>query len=359
MENQEITLENQEITPEQPQDLMPSYKKDCLRLGFYLTVIMLIREIASGLSPLLVPLLEKMSATAAFAFSLGYSALCLQIIPSILAVFMLRYSAKNLCGGFHAPKQTKRAFANFPALYGLGMTVNLTTMFVITLINSNADIGDSINSTGINPPDFASSWILFILLTVIAPVFEEFVFRGAVMELLKPYGSGLAVFVSAFCFGIYHGNFQQFFYAFALGICLGYIAYATGSLFCSTILHAMFNAVSGVILVFLSTDAVQTKSLDPMAELPDGQQLVVTFYAIFMIIILLTALIGFVAVIKKLIHIKKYRLPKMWGEVSNGKKLAVLLLTVPVIISLLLMIDIMVPQLLTEAIQQWAETIVA
>ena len=352
-------MENQEVTIEQPLDLMPSYKRDCMRLGFFLTLTLVIRETAAGLSPLLSPLKENMSIGVVFAFSLGYSALFAQIIPALLAALMLRYSPKNLCGGFHAPKQSKRAFTNFPAMYGLGMTVNLLTMAVMMLISSDSDIGDSINSTGITPPDFGSSWLLFVLLTVIAPVFEEFIFRGAVLELLKPYGSGLAVFVSAFCFGIYHGNFQQFFYAFALGICLGYIAIATDSLFCSTILHAMFNSVSGVILIFLSTNAVQTKSLDPTAELPDEQQLIVTLYAIFMIIVLFTALIGFVAMIKKLRNIKKYRLPKVWGEVSNGRKLAALLLSVPVIIAALLMIDVMVPQFLTQIVQQWTQAVSA
>ena len=351
-------METEEII-EQPKDLMPSYKKDCLRLGFYLTLTLVIREVASGLSPLLVPLFESMSSTAAFAFSLVYSALCVQIIPSVLAVVMLRYSPKNLCGGFHAPKQSKKALANFPAMYGLGMTVNLITLFVMTLISRTTDIGDSMNSTGIEPPNFASSLVLFILLAVIAPVFEEFIFRGAVMELLKPYGSGLAVFVSAFCFGIFHGNFQQFFYAFALGICLGYIAYATGSLFCSTLLHAMFNSVSGVIMIFLSTEAVQIKSLDPEAELTDSQQLVVTFYAIFMIIVLLTALIGFIAMIGKLRKIKKYRLPKVWGEVGNGKKLGIMLMSISVIAAVLMMIDVMIPQLLTQAVEQLAQAISA
>ena len=351
-------MENEEII-EQPNDLMPSYKKDCFRLGFYLTLTLVIREEAAGLSPLLVPLLTGMNTTAAFAVSLLYSALFAQIIPSVLAVFMLRYSPKNLCGGFHVPRQTKKALANFPAMYGLGMTVNLITLFVMTLISSTTDIGDSINSTGIQPPNLASSLVLFVLLAVIAPVFEEFIFRGAVMELLKPYGSGLAVFVSAFCFGIFHGNFQQFFYAFALGICLGYIAYATSSLFCSTMLHAMFNSVSGIIMIFISTEAVQAKALDPEAELPDGQQLVVTFYAIFMIIVLLTALIGFIAMINKLRKIKKYRLPKVWGEVRNSSKLAVLMRCVPVIIAMLLMIDLMVPQYLTQIAEQFAQAISA
>ena len=344
---------------EQPEDLMPSYKKDCMRLGFFLTLTLLIREVAAGMGPLLTALIKDAPVDVTFAVSLGYSALFAQIIPSLLAAVMLRYSPGNLCGGFHVPRQSKKAFANFPALYGLGMTVNLLTMAVILLINNNSDIGDSINSTGIPPPDFASSWLLFVLLTVIAPVFEEFIFRGAVMELLKPYGSGLAVFVSAFCFGIYHGNFQQFFYAFALGICLGYIAYATGSLFCSTVLHAMFNAISGMILIFLSTDAVQSKMLDPTGELSDGQQLVVTFYAIFMIIVLLTALIGFIAMIGKLRRIKRYRLPNMWGQVSNGRKLAVMLRTVSVILAVLLMIDLMVPQFLTQAVKQLAQAAAA
>lgn len=351
-------MENEEITIERPLDLTPSYKRDCMRLGFFLTLTLVLREVASGLSPLLVPLMVNMSTNAAFAFSLAYSALCAQIIPALLAALMLKYSPKNLCGGFHAPKQSKKAFANFPAMYGLGMTVNLLTLFVLTLISRTVDIGDSINGTGITVPNFESSLIMFVLLTVIAPVFEEFIFRGAVLELLKPYGSGLAVFVSAFCFGIYHGNFQQFFYAFALGICLGYIAIATRSIFCTTLLHAMFNAVGGIILILMSTEAVQTKSLDPSAELSDGQQLVVTFYAIFMIIVLLTAVIGLIALITKLIRIKKYRLPKIWGEVSNGRKLAMLLCSVPVIVAVLLMIDVMVPQFLTQAVERLAENLI-
>ena len=343
-------MEQEEVMIEQPLDLTPSYKKDCMRLGVFLTVTLVIREAASGLSPLSAALLVNMSNTAAFAFSLAYSALFAQIIPALLAALMLRYSPKNLCGGFHAPKQSKKAFANFPAMYGLGMTVNILTLLVMSLINRTVDIGDSINGTGITVPNLESSLIMFVLLAVVAPLFEEFIFRGAVLELLKPYGSGLAVFVSAFCFGIYHGNFQQFFYAFALGICLGYIAIATRSLFCTTLLHAMFNSVSGVILIFISTEAVQAKSLDPGAELSDGQQLVVTFYAIFMIIVLLTAIIGFVAMINKLRRIKRYRLPKMWGEVSNARKLAMMLRCVPVAVAVLLMMDVMVPQFLTQAV---------
>ena len=337
--------------------MMKSYKADCLKLGVFLTVTLLIRVLASGLSPLLGRALSGVeSESLVYAVTLLYSGLCLQIIPSLLAAVMLKYSLKNLCGGFKAPKNTKKALANFPALYGAGMMINIATMGVILLlwklgiINNGSDISDMMNSTGLNPPNFGSSFVLFVLLTVIAPFFEEFIFRGAVLRTLQPYGNGLAIFVSAFCFGIYHGNFQQFFYAFVLGICLGYIAVATKSLFCSTVLHALFNSIGGIIMIFVSTDAVQTKSLDPTAALTDGQHLVMTFYALFMIIVLLTAVFGFASMIGKLRKIRRFSPPKLWGEVSNGKKLAVLMLTATVIIAELLMIDIMGQNYLVESI---------
>ncbi len=333
-----------DIKPDIKPDTMKSYRADCLKLGFFLTVTLLIRDLASGLSPLLERLFENpdtASPSLVYAIKLMYSGICLQIIPSILAAVMLKYSLKNICGGFKAPKNTKKAIANFPALYGAGMSVNLVTMVIILLLNAKGGIGDMVNTTGLNPPNFGSSFILFFLLTVIAPFFEEFIFRGAVLRLLQPYGNGLAIFVSAFCFGIYHGNFRQFFYAFALGICLGYIAVATKSLFCSTILHALFNSVGGIIMIFISTDAFKIRALDPAAELTDGQHLVMTFYALFMTAVLITAIFGFASMIKKLIKIKKFSPPKLWAEVSNGKKLAVLAHSGSVIAAELLMIDVM------------------
>lgn len=326
-----------------PPDTMKRYKNDCVRLGLYLTFILLLRVLAQGLSPLAGRFIGTLTQNVdlMYALSLLYSAMFLQIIPSFLGALMLKYSLKNLAGGFHPPKNSKKAFANFPAIYGAGMTVNLITMAVIALVTQNGNINDSINSLGLSPPSLGSSFTLFVMLVVIAPVFEEFVFRGAVMNLLKPYGSGVAVFASALCFGIFHGNFQQFFYAFVLGILLGYISYATNSMFCNTILHAMFNAVSGIIMIFVSTGPVQKKTLNPTAQLSDGEQLVVTFYAIFMIIVLITAFIGFIAMIKKLAKIKKYRLPKVWGEVSNKKKTRVLIFTAPVLLAILLMTDVM------------------
>ncbi len=306
------------------------------------------RIVAQGLAPAAVRLINSVTSSVdvKYALSLLYSALFLQVI----AAAMLKYSLKNLAGGFHPPKNSKKAFANFPAVYGAGMTVNLITMALIQLVTHNGNINDSVNSLMLSPPSMTSAAVLFVMLVIVAPIFEEFIFRGAVMNLLKPYGSGIAVFVSAFCFAVFHGNFQQFFYAFALGILLGYISYATDSMFCNTVLHAMFNAVSGIIMIFATTEAVGKKTTDPSAVLSDGEQLVLSFYAIFMIAVIVTALIGFIAIIRKLIKIKKYRLPKVWSEIGNGKKLLILIFTVTVLLSIMLMTDVMGEGYISDAI---------
>lgn len=360
MEKENTTLEETaELAPEAEESLgngenaeisdntgskLKSYKKDCLILGGFFIVILAIRIVASGLSPLVGQLVDDLqlgNPNLAYAISLGYSGLCLQIIPTFIAAFMLKYSLKNLCGGFHPPKQTKKAVADFPAVYGAGMTVNLITMSVIFLVTKQGNINDSMNSMGIQPPTFEASFILFIMLTVIAPVFEEFIFRGAVLHFLQPYGNGIAIFVSALAFGIYHGNFMQFFYATVLGIALGYVTVATKSLFCSTLLHAMFNSISGIILIFSSSEPIQKSVLHKEIPLNDSEELVMTFYAIFMILVLLTALIGFIAMIGKIRKIKRFKIPAVWEEISTGKKVTIMLLTATIIISILLTVDIM------------------
>ena len=84
--------------------------------------------------------------------------------------------------------------------------------------------------------------------------------------------------------------------------------------------------------------------------LSDGEQLVLSFYAIFMIAVIVTALIGFIAIIRKLIKIKKYRLPKVWSEIGNGKKLLILIFTVTVLLSIMLMTDVMGEGYISDAI---------
>ena len=81
---------------------------------------------------------------------------------------------------------------------------------------------------------------LFFYAGILAPVAEEIIFRGFVLRSLMPYGKKLAIFASAFLFGIYHGNLIQAPYAFLMGLVMGYVA-AEYSVLWSMVLHMINN----------------------------------------------------------------------------------------------------------------------
>lgn len=81
---------------------------------------------------------------------------------------------------------------------------------------------------------------MIIYTCLIAPVFEEFLYRGAVLRSLEKYGRKFAILVSAMLFGLMHGNFYQIFMAAGIGLILGYLA-TEYSIKLTIILHIINN----------------------------------------------------------------------------------------------------------------------
>ena len=80
---------------------------------------------------------------------------------------------------------------------------------------------------------------------IIGPVTEELVFRGISLGYMKKAGTFFSVnIVQALLFAGFHLNMLQASYAFLLGILLGYIAYKTGSVMVTILLHITFNTTS-------------------------------------------------------------------------------------------------------------------
>ena len=315
------------MTPE-----LKNYKLTCLKVGFFMASAFLLREIAT--------FIVSMVEGDVFELRLILSFLFLQVVPAIICVFMFNFKGKTLKDAYHIPERNLRALANYPAIYGLGMTVNLITILVMTLITS-VNAAEQNPVLEIVPEDFTmeKAVFMFVQVVILAPIFEEFIYRGALLNALKPYGNGVAVFTTALLFGLTHGNFQQFFYAFAVGIPLAYIAIATNSVFSSTCLHAMVNSVTGIILLFFTNDTIDKVTKGGYTPTDDEKPIVLLF-TIFVIFVIATAVIGLVLMICKLVKIKKYRLPLVWDEISNGKKAIYLLITPGAIISVALVVDV-------------------
>ena len=133
----------------------------------------------------------------------------------------------------------------------------VTCVFAFSYINSIvcSTIFGEINAVEdmfVYAPTYTSDYgvvLQFITIALVPAFCEEFLFRGVVLSNLMPYGKSTAIIVSAVCFGLMHSNFQQFLYATVAGIVLGVVYVLTDSIWPSTIIHMINNALSVLQLV--------------------------------------------------------------------------------------------------------------
>ena len=107
------------------------------------------------------------------------------------------------------------------------------------------DITNSIDELINNSP----IWLIFLVTVIIAPIIEELMFRKFMIDRLSRYGDLLAVIVSSIGFGLFHGNFYQFFYAAMLGFILGYIYTKTRNVKYSILMHMIINFLGSVAVL--------------------------------------------------------------------------------------------------------------
>lgn len=101
-----------------------------------------------------------------------------------------------------------------------------------------------------------------LFVVIIAPIFEEFVFRKLLIDRVAKYGERNAVVLSGIMFGLFHMNIYQFFYAFGIGIVFAYVYLKTRKLTYSIILHMALNfmgSVPGRFIQSISDDGILTE----------------------------------------------------------------------------------------------------
>lgn len=87
-------------------------------------------------------------------------------------------------------------------------------------------------------------FVLYILnACIFAPVVEEIIFRGYILNALKGYGNAFAIVASSVLFGLWHGNFTQAIPLCFASLILGWICLKTNSIIPSIIIHCFNNAI--------------------------------------------------------------------------------------------------------------------
>jgi membrane protease YdiL (CAAX protease family) len=266
------------------------------------------------------------------------------IVPLLFAMKLFnsieyyRIGSGGLKELFAKPERLAKKLGNITALYGFMQGISFLTMLVFFLIPlifptvmDNFEFRQFFEPAIIEAPATLTNTILLVFALVIAaPLFEEFIYRGILYDALKPFGHGIAIFSTSILFGLVHANIRMLFYTIAAGFALGYIRYATNSLFVVTILHLIVNAVAAGLLLILSLGDIIGGNI----ELWD------TISGIYLLSRAVFVIVGLIAFIKRIPVIRKYKIENNWTDISPKRKVLYFVFSIPMIIMLIMAIDV-------------------
>lgn len=203
---------------------------------FYFPAVMILRAVGQNASTELI-----------YVVSWITNDLSAYLIPSIAAFLLFRKELREKLP--YPPHPNASTVLNsgltFFAACFLGSLAGLFADFVATLLDSffgTGEIPDAMEGTIPSQGETGSFWVMFFFVAVVAPVFEELIFRKLLLHPLRKHGDWFAIIMTALMFGFYHGNFDQMPYAVVVGILFALLAVNTNSVIPSMILHLLNNA---------------------------------------------------------------------------------------------------------------------
>ncbi len=111
--------------------------------------------------------------------------------------------------------------------------------------------GLKVNGISLNMPTVWHFLAYTVSFAILPSIFEEFLFRGILLNCLSGVKRVTAVLLSALCFALYHQSFAQLVYQFIYGVALGFLATVAKSVFPCIIAHFL-NNFAVILFTFLN-----------------------------------------------------------------------------------------------------------
>ncbi len=90
-----------------------------------------------------------------------------------------------------------------------------------------------------------------LYMVICAPIMEEFIFRKLIVDRTVRYGQGTAVLLSGLMFGLFHGNLNQFVYAFSIGMFFAFLYVKTGQIKYTIGIHMIVNFFGSIVSTWM------------------------------------------------------------------------------------------------------------
>ncbi len=159
---------------------------------------------------------------------------------------------------------------DFAALFLICQAVTLIGSMIgntITSLLSNI-LGKDVSAGATQLIEESPLWLTLIVAVIIGPIVEEFIFRKLLIDRIGRFGDVTAILTSGIAFGIFHANFEQFFYATMLGMIFAFVYVKTGNWLHTAILHIAINFFGSIVA--LPVMKAGDRVVEAMEALEDG-----------------------------------------------------------------------------------------
>ena len=281
-----------------------TFRKDFSRLGFHMLIgAVLIYGVQIAGQYIALAVNKEWRENTNIMLASGM--IPMYVIGYPVTFLIMRAGGKNQAIEKHRmkPGHFILAFLMSYALLMLGNIIGLFVTFGIGIIK-----GEPVSNSLADVVSNGNIWISAIYIVLLAPAFEEYLFRKLICDRVVKYGQGTAILLSGLMFGLFHGNFNQFFYAFFIGCFFAFIYVKTGNIKYTIGLHMIVNFIGSVV------GGLLLQNIDLSGDLMQMNPMHMIIYALYMLVIFGIVIAGGVLL---LANLSKFRVNS--GEISLGK----------------------------------------
>ena len=207
-------------------------------------------EVPAEISNLLSGRFEKAMPYVIFAFGVA--------VKYYIIIILLKWRSSKSYGQNNKSPLNLRNYG-YAALMIIAFRLifdNSLTLWVSTISMPNF-INEAFQELSVSPI------ILLLSVIVVAPIYEEIIFRGILLRgMANKFNPTVALVISALFFALVHMNIPQGINAFLLGLAVGFIYLKTESIYLSIFAHFMNNILAlSVSNLFSKIYAIQIRGI--------------------------------------------------------------------------------------------------
>ena len=247
---EEVTFNEQtgseEVDPQNEfykEDMEASFKKDITSIGRRLLIYMLVFFFFTAAGQKAA--LNEAVSIEDFYGILGVGLFIAASLSLLIWSLSKKFPMKRIYEHVAPRKMNIQTFAMLSAsLFG----IRFISKFILTGIEKIFfEMGIPATLVADTSEELTSSIIFVLYLGVMAPVVEEFIFRGFIGYRLERYGKVFTILFTALIFSLFHANITQGIFTFMAGIVFAYIAIEYGFQW-AVAFHMMNNFLFAVVV---------------------------------------------------------------------------------------------------------------